>query len=90
MSPTACACAGCPADTYQDALTNECVACPPHTVAPATSTSILQCASTAGYFVEYTRRATAQITVPVDDYNEETFLAYVLAGAGDGAQVEAA
>jgi hypothetical protein len=49
---------------------------------------VLQCASAAGYFVKHTRRATAQITVPADEYDEATFLQYVLAGAGEGAKVE--
>jgi hypothetical protein len=78
-------CSGCPANTYQSG--NACAPCPPHTTAPEASTSVVQCASNAGYFAQYTRRATAQITVPVDEYNEETFLAYVLAAAGEGVRV---
>jgi hypothetical protein len=49
---------------------------------------VTQCTSVAGFFARYTRRATAQITVPAAEFDEDTFLQYVVAGAGEGARVE--
>jgi hypothetical protein len=80
-----CACAA--ANKYPKGSTNTCEDCPANTASAAGSTSLMQCSANAGYYVEYTRHATATISVPVEVYDEGTFLSTVLAGAGDGARL---
>ena len=79
-------CLACPTGTYP-AGTGVCLTCPVGTTTRTQNKlGITGCGAKAGTFVSYRMEVNALVDIPADEYNPDSFLAYMQTAVGEDGQ----